>query len=177
MLGLLFYASKDHPEALARYEKAITLFKQLSDSSGEAESLLAVGEVYEDLEDFDQAWGRFDQALAIYTELSDPLGRAKSLRGLASVNLARHQVNEAREKYVMAMELYEGAEPDLGLPLIYWGMGETCMKGGKPADAVQWMEKAVLSYQSVGDVDSARQAQDLANEWRKNDLSPAAKLE
>jgi tetratricopeptide (TPR) repeat protein len=147
------------------------------DSSGEADCLFSAGKVYEDLEKYGQAWERYEQALAIYTEPSNPLGRAKSLRGLANVHLARDQVDEAREKYELALGLYEGVEPDLDLPPIYWGRGETCKKGGKPADAIQWMEKAALSYQSVGEIDAARQAQDLASEWRKNDLSsPAAKL-
>ena len=119
-------------QAIAKYEEALLIWRQLGAHSEEASTLLGIGTIYYSLNESQKALEYYQQALAIRRELKDRVGEAIMLFsvGGAYANLDENQ--KALDAYNQALSLFQAQnQPDLAantlvsLGGIYFKSGET----------------------------------------------------
>ena len=101
--GLLSNAQSDYAGARALHEESLTLFQQLGDRQGVANSLNSLGNVVGDQGDFAGARALYEESLAIQRQLGNQRGVANSLN-----NPRRHGLQTGRSR--------GGANPVRGEP-------------------------------------------------------------
>jgi len=79
-------AARDNPRAaLPEFERALALYRTQHDHHGEALTLNAIGNAYENLGDYDRALDYLHRALVIKQELGDRMEEGKTLSNLGLV--------------------------------------------------------------------------------------------
>ncbi|NJM74522.1 MAG: tetratricopeptide repeat protein [Acaryochloridaceae cyanobacterium RU_4_10] len=81
-------------EALNRYEKALRLYKAVSDRLGEANTLQAIGDVLQFLDRRQEALNCYEEALGLYKAVGAQLGEANTLKAIGDVLLRQKVLDE-----------------------------------------------------------------------------------
>ncbi|MCB0165180.1 MAG: GAF domain-containing protein, partial [Anaerolineae bacterium] len=97
-------------EAQQAADTAVSLARQLSDRSLEADSLTVLGRAWEQLSDYTQAQQCYNQALHLNRDLGDRSGEAHNLWDLGAVATFTNRAVEAQEYLETALGIYR----DLG---------------------------------------------------------------
>jgi tetratricopeptide (TPR) repeat protein len=84
-LGYMHNALGDQQQALAYYEQAFPLFRQVGDKVGEAATLNNIGRVNDDLRSTRQALAYYEQALPLFRQTGDRRGEAATLNNIGRV--------------------------------------------------------------------------------------------
>ncbi|HRQ38687.1 MAG TPA: tetratricopeptide repeat protein, partial [Chloroflexota bacterium] len=95
------------PQARARYEAALPIYREIGARLGEANCIKRLGDVHVRLSELPQARARYEAALPIYREIGDRLGEANTYTGLGDLALAEEQYPAAKEWYEKAWAIYE----------------------------------------------------------------------
>lgn len=94
-------------EAIQSFNKALELYQTRTYSQTEhINTLLALGNLYQDQGQTDRALSIFDQALST-AGAGDKLGRAQTLRRIGSILQIQNQPQVALEKWIEALALFE----------------------------------------------------------------------
>ncbi|MSR84794.1 MAG: tetratricopeptide repeat protein, partial [Candidatus Latescibacteria bacterium] len=104
-LGGVYSALGDKQQALAYYQQALPLFRQVGDPSGEAATLTNLGLVYSALGDQQQALAYYQQALPLFRQVGDRSGEATTLTNMGSVYDALGDKQQALAYYQQALPL------------------------------------------------------------------------
>ncbi|MEH2184719.1 MAG: tetratricopeptide repeat protein, partial [Nostoc sp.] len=101
-------------EALELYEAALAFYRDIGDRLGEANTLIAIGDVLQFLDRRTEALERYEAALAFYRDIGDRLGEANTLRAIGNVLQFLDQRTEALERYEAALAFYRDIGDRLG---------------------------------------------------------------
>ena len=119
-------------QAIAKYEEAVLIWRQLGTRSEEASTLLGIGTLYYSLNENQKALEYYQQALAIRRELKDRTGEAIMLFSLGGAYANLDENQKALDAYNQALSLFQAQnEPALAantlvsLGGIYFKSGET----------------------------------------------------
>ncbi len=93
-------------EALANYEQALTIYREVGDRLGEANTLKAQGDVLQFLKQSREALANYEQALTIYREVGARLGEANTLQAIGRLRFAEGDRQGTVQKFEAALEIY-----------------------------------------------------------------------
>jgi tetratricopeptide (TPR) repeat protein len=98
---------KQNEEALANYAQALTLFQQVGSSLGQANALLATGDIKRRQNDYAGAWSAYEQAAARYTVIGDKYSIARVLYRMGDWQAEQENPAAAVALYRQAIALWE----------------------------------------------------------------------
>ncbi|MGF2011894.1 tetratricopeptide repeat protein [Nostoc sp. DedVER01b] len=101
-------------KALERYEAALAFYRDIGDHLGEANTLIAIGNVLQFLKRSTEALERYEAALAFYRDIGDRLGEANTLIAIGDVLQFLKRSTEALERYEAALAFYRDTGSRLG---------------------------------------------------------------
>ncbi len=95
----------DSRAALPEFDRALALYRAQHDRRGEALTLNAIGNTYEDLGDYDKALDYLQRALAIKQELGDRLEEGKTLSNIGLVYWDRADYHKAIDHFNRSLQI------------------------------------------------------------------------
>jgi tetratricopeptide (TPR) repeat protein len=104
-LGWAQRATGQPRRALANYEQALHLYREVGDRAGEAATLNNIGLVYNGLGDRRQALTNYQQALPIAREVGDRAGEAATLNNIGGVYAGLGDARQALTYYQQALPI------------------------------------------------------------------------
>ncbi|MBN3942569.1 tetratricopeptide repeat protein, partial [Nostoc sp. NMS9] len=128
-------------EALERYETALAFYREIGARLGEANTLIAIGDVLQFLKRSTEALERYETALAFYREIGDRLGEANTLQ---AIGILQENLTLGLEYCEVALELYTqiGDKYSQSRNLIYF-TSEILLKLGRQKEAVDALNRAI----------------------------------
>ena len=111
-------------EALANYEQAIGLFRDVGDRLGEANTLKAIGDVLKFLKRNDEALASYEQANGLFRDVGSRLGEANTLEAIGDVLKFLKRNDEALANYEQANGLFRDVGDRLGEANIFPELGD-----------------------------------------------------
>ena len=148
----LVYQDMGQPErALALYEQALPIRREVGDRAGEAATLTNLAGVYQDMGQPERALALYEQALPIMREVRDRAGEAATLNGLAYLLQAMQQYDASLEAFeqsiTIAREILYPAAEVAGLVgaslLLYRHLN-------RKQEAIAYMERAIAVLEKTG---------------------------
>jgi tetratricopeptide (TPR) repeat protein len=133
---------------LRNYEEALGLFRQVGSRLGEANTLKAIADVQQFLDQRQEAWRNYEEALGLYRQVGSRIGEANTLKAIADVQQFLKQSQEALRNYEEALGLFRQVGDRLGEANVF------CELGGLESDPQQAMNhfrKAQDIYIQIGD--------------------------
>ncbi len=105
ILGDIATAHSDSVSARARYEEALSLFKRIGNSKGEASCIFSLGLVADACSDYKAARAQYEQALALFKRGGDVLGEANCIHALGNIAKAGSDRETAQLRFEEALAL------------------------------------------------------------------------
>ena len=93
-LGDVHNQLSELPEARARYEEALPLYRAIGEKIGEANCIKALGDVHNKLSELPEARARYEEALPLYRAIGEKIGEANCIKALGDVH---NQLSELPE--------------------------------------------------------------------------------
>ncbi len=98
-LGAVHEARKELGGAVAMYQKALAINKELGRKEGMATAFTNLGNIYRIREDLDAAQAMFKKAIKINEEIGDIEGLANNYNGLGTIHDVRNELDDAEAMY------------------------------------------------------------------------------
>jgi tetratricopeptide (TPR) repeat protein len=149
-LGLVYSALGDKRKALAFYERALQLQRQVGDRGGEATTLNNLGGVYDALGDKRKALAFYEQALPIYRQAGDRSGEAIALNNLGMVYNALGDQRKALDFFEQALDLTRQVGTRGGEAITLNNLGMVYSALGDQRKALDFFELALPLQRQVG---------------------------
>jgi len=105
-IGLMYARLNQYEKAFSYYERATSLYREIKDRNGEANTLNNIGVVYRKLSQYQKALNYYNQALPIYHELKNRDGEANSLVNIGVVYDSLSHYQKALVYYNRALPVY-----------------------------------------------------------------------
>jgi len=99
-LGDVHNQLSELPEARARYEEALPLYRAIGEKIGEANCIKALGDVHNQLSELPEARARYEEALPLYRAIGEKIGEMYTILNLADVA-------SKEKKFDLAIQLAE----------------------------------------------------------------------
>jgi CHAT domain-containing protein/Tfp pilus assembly protein PilF len=138
-------------QAIAKFEEALVLWRQVGDKKQEGTTLNAIGFIYNALGEKQKALEYFNQALPLYRAVGDRGGEATTLNNIGHVYDDLGEKQKALEFYNQALPLWRAVgdhrrEADIlsNIGLVYSNLGEK-------QKALSFYNQALPLYRAVGD--------------------------
>jgi CHAT domain-containing protein len=137
-------------EALATYEKAIKLYKQINDKAGQATCLQYFGGLYQAQSDSRKALEYFSSALALWRDVPDRRGVAYVTEriGLMQYNLGHLEL--ALAHFQQSIEIYRELGNKEGEGLTYGHIANLYRQKGDIGTTLDFYQKALNLFREVG---------------------------
>ena len=103
--GIAQYNRSEWQQALAAWQQALEIFREIGDRAGEADTLNNIGVVYESLGKYPEAIAQYEASLAIKRELGDRAGEAKTLNNIGIVYRLLGKYPEAIAQYEASLAI------------------------------------------------------------------------
>jgi tetratricopeptide (TPR) repeat protein len=140
----------DREAALASYEQALTLYRQVGAKLGEANVRKAMGDVQQFRDDQEAVLASYEQALILYRQVGDRLGEANCYLAQGRVALVQEDYQKALTLHTSAYQLYQQIQDRYSQvrslyyrSFVYAAMNETSL-------AIQDMENALITARAFG---------------------------
>jgi tetratricopeptide (TPR) repeat protein len=128
----------------------MAMFHEIGDTSGEAESLVRLGEVYLGLGRYEHAAHNFEQALAMSRDTGHRVVEAEALNGLGDVFFRTGDAGKARPLHDAALRLATEARAPLEQARAHSGLARACQADGKSPQARHHWQQALTRYAAIG---------------------------
>ncbi|MCC5636420.1 tetratricopeptide repeat protein [Nostoc sp. CHAB 5844] len=139
--------------AIAKYEEALKIWRQIGDRSYEATTLLAIGSLYFVQNDNQKALGYFQQGLVIRRELKDRFGEAVMLNSVALAYSNLGQPQKALEFYNQALSLFRAEKKPYFIVNTLIGIGGVYFNSGETKKALEVYNQALVIQREQKDLD------------------------
>ena len=150
-LGLLQWATGDHPAAAASLTQALELYRGLGDRLGQASALGNLGRVQFDTGEYPAAAASHQQALELYRDLGHRAGQAQAIDNLGAVQSWTGDYPAAAASHQQALDLYRDLGHRLGQALATNNLGIVeSWTGDYPAAAASY-QQALALFRDLGD--------------------------
>ena len=149
LLGVISQALGRPKDAFAFYQQAWSLMKNADDTSGEAQILANMAQLYSSRGDKPRARSFYRQSLAIDDQIGDP-GRSGTLLNIGYVMSDLGYPEEALSYFEKAIPLADETNNELEKGMIFIGMGRAVENMGKVQDALNYyQDKALPTFKSM----------------------------
>ena len=92
------------------YEEALTLYRDIENRLGEANTIKAIGDVLKFKECYEEAQSNYTEALDLYRDQKSRLGEANTIRAMGDVLKLQGSYEKAHNNYAEALTLYRDEE-------------------------------------------------------------------
>jgi predicted ATPase/class 3 adenylate cyclase/DNA-binding CsgD family transcriptional regulator/Tfp pilus assembly protein PilF len=107
--GLIVRSQGDYPQAIAYFEKAMTLYREAGKEKGVANCLINLGIIATNQGNYDEATRILEESVAIMRKLEDKAGAAIAMNNLANLYSDRGDYAQARDYYAECAEVQREA--------------------------------------------------------------------
>ena len=150
-LGNLYFELKDEVKlADDCYQQALKIYREVGDRLGEANTLIAIGDVLQFLDRRDEALNHYSQALDFYREVGDRLGEANTLIAIGDVLQFLKRSSEALNHYSQALDFYREVGARLGEANTLKAIGDVLQFLDRRDEALNHYSQALDFYREVG---------------------------
>lgn len=147
--GGYFYIKGEYNEALAFYQKSLTLRERNCDIKTVAESAIQIANVYNYMGDYDQAYLFYYQSLGIYEDLGDTENMSAAHSSLGLVDIERDQYKNALDNFDKSLKYHEGSSDSIQLGNIYNNYGNLFQVQELYDTAVVYFQMAMDIYSEI----------------------------
>jgi tetratricopeptide (TPR) repeat protein len=150
-LATIWYYSDRFAEAEAAQRRRLAIVQQLGDHVREADSLLAIGEIWRMRYEHMAALDYYDQALGLFRAVGDRLGEANVLKAQGDVLAFLDRRDEALARYDQALGLFRAVGARLGEANVLLSMGDMLRASQRHAEAWENYQQVYALYGNIGD--------------------------
>jgi CHAT domain-containing protein/tetratricopeptide (TPR) repeat protein len=137
--------------AIKKYEEALSLYRITGAPDREAQALLNMGVIYNDLGEKQKALDYFAQALPIYRALGDRQGEARAAVRVSDVYNDIGEMQKALDYLDMALQLNRSAHDRGGEAAVLAAYGARYNSLGENDKALDYYKRALPLWRAVGD--------------------------
>lgn len=137
-------------EALATFERALAMAREIGDRQLEAVILNDIGIVHRLLADYPQALQFLNQAFSLRKQINDRSGIAQTLVNLGAVYQSLADYPQALDFYQQALPIVKEQQERYGEAVIFNSMGELYRSLGQPNKALTSFETALSLFEQEG---------------------------
>jgi len=148
-LGIARYMLHNPTGAREAYETALAYFQKLQDRPGEANTRMALGDVYQRTDRLKEAEETYQQVLALYGEIDDRLGEANTRMALGDVYQRTARLKEAEETYQQVLALYGAIDDRLGEANTRMTLGDVYQRTARLKEAEETYQQALTLYRAI----------------------------
>ncbi|QIL77108.1 ATP-binding protein [Hymenobacter sp. HDW8] len=154
---LIAFAEKEKTtsSALASFQEALGLSRQLTYKSGEARALMGLGYYYRFRGDYKESLIYTRQAQQLFRQLDDRLNQISCLYNLGFVYYGQGDFTQAMTHSFEGLRLAETMQNQKWLTLINSQLGLACVIVGEYAKAKQYLDRGLKLANKAGDVEGA----------------------
>jgi tetratricopeptide (TPR) repeat protein len=149
--GRFSYFGAAMQTALASYEQALDLFRQVGSKLGEANVRKAIGDVQQFRKDMQAALASYEQALDLFRQVGDRLGEANVRKAIGDVQQFRKDMQAALASYEQALDLFRQVGDRLGEANVLQAIGDVQQFRDEREAALASYEQALDLFRQVGD--------------------------
>ena len=150
-LGVLVQRRGDYDAAHDRYQRALTIFEELGDRIGMANTYGQLGILAQTRGDYDTAHDRYLRALTIKEELGDRAGMAITHHNLGILAQTRGNYDTARTQYQQALTIFEELGNRVGMANTYGQLGILAQDQDDYDTARTQYQRALTIFEELGD--------------------------
>jgi tetratricopeptide (TPR) repeat protein len=147
-------------EAIASYQEANAIWRELDDVFEEANTLHFIAQTYQGLRNSQECVASYTRALELRGE-NDPQAKGYTLLGLASAYLGMNKFLDALSPYKQALEVFETTNNRPGQAAALYGMGLTKARLSEMTEALKYYEQALSIYTNAETRDRHEEARTL----------------
>ncbi|NET82915.1 MAG: tetratricopeptide repeat protein [Moorea sp. SIO1F2] len=161
--GIEQYDTSQYQAALKSWQEALSIYRELEDRQGEANSLYNLGNAYHSLGQYRKAAAlkSWQEALSIYRELEDRQGEANSLNNLGLAYHSLGQYRKAIEFYQQSLALAREMEDRQGEARSLNNLGNAYGSLGQYRKAIEFHQQSLSRFRELED--RQREATSLGN--------------
>jgi len=150
-LGVAYRVLGRMDQAREYLEKALQIYRQDGNHTGEGKVLNDLGRVFADLGNKEQACGDYEEALRIYQEQGDTLGEGSALKNLGWVYIAMGQNKQAQQYYEQALSIFREQGDRVGEGATLNNLGRVYEDLGQRGRAQEYYEQALSIFRDERD--------------------------
>ncbi|MBC6607021.1 tetratricopeptide repeat protein [Hymenobacter sp. BT188] len=152
---LIAFAEKEKTtsNALASYQEALSLSRQLNYKSGEAQALKGLGSYYRFRGEYKEAFTYTRQAQELFQQLDDRLNQISCLYNLAFIYYGLGDFTQAMTHGLDGLNLAESMQNQKWLTLMNYQIGLACVIVGEYAKARQYLMRGLKLANKAGDTE------------------------
>lgn len=147
--------------AIASWQQALTLYREISDRAGEADALTNLGIAYRNLGQAERAIDVYEQALMIARALGDRAREDRILNNLGAVYNSLGQYERAIDIYQQALPLFQTSGDHAREAATLGNLGIAHDNLGQYEQAISFFEQSLTRFQTLDD--QANQGRTLLN--------------
>lgn len=140
----------DYAQARSLFEDSLSLYRELGNKAGMANSLMSLGNVAINHGEFASARSLYEQSLSIQREIGNKTGIAPSLMNLGNVALAQGNYSVARLHYEECLPVYKELGNKGGMANCLINQGNMFNEQGDDVSARSLYEEGLLLYRELG---------------------------
>ena len=149
--GLNYFTLSDSSNAFSNHQKALLIYQQLGDKTGEAWSQNYIGNIYFFLlSDYLKATAHYEKSFALFQQVNDKKGLATSCENLAITYESLGSYPEALQKFQQAESLDEQLHDEEALALHYGHMGIFYDDLSQFDKALEYCKRSLAIFQRSG---------------------------
>ena len=149
--GLHQFHQGQFQDALQSWEMALSIYQDIDDDQGQADTLNALGLMRASLHDYREAMTYYGQALSIFQSIENRWGQADVLNNLGNLSLSIDGYREAIGYYEQALSLFQSIEDRQGQAHTLTNLGNTYWLLSDARRAITYHEQALPLYQAIED--------------------------
>lgn len=143
--------AKSFEEAIARYERALGLYREAEDLTGQAAALYSIGWMRERLDRWEEAARLCREAAELYRQAGEPTGRAQALNRSGRLLHSLRRPEEALPLLEEAIRLFRATSDAEGEAAALINLGGAYVQADRFRDAVEAYDQALPLSRKAGD--------------------------
>jgi tetratricopeptide (TPR) repeat protein len=137
--------------AIASWEAALKIYREIGDRRGQANALGNQGIAYLALSRYEDATTAYNQAFSIFQQLKDRKGEARALMDLGNVYLALSRYVDAFTAFTQALSIFQQVKDRKGEADALGNQGNAYFVVSLYEEAIAAYNQALPIYQQLGD--------------------------
>lgn len=149
--GHAYYKQKRPTEALYHYKKALKLFRKVGDAVGEADTLLEMGNIHFNLDNFEVALDYYNESADLYNKKNDLVGEGYALVGLGLVSDKYKEYKKSRDYYEKSLRKFQQVGDYEREGLVLSLIANTYLLSDALKNAIVYYKKSLEFFRKIGD--------------------------